>query len=363
MKRIVLFLLFSSPLLLIAQNLLMNGGFEDENICTEYQKNCAPEGWISTSLFADYYFADAPNAFEGEHFVGLVVANGERPTGRNFLRSRLLCGLRQGAKYQLDFYIRSLHDVFDSIGVYFSSNDFLYQKEKLRNTEPQLFLKAFSSSNEWQKVSLVYTASGDENFISIGDFKKKSHDLSGRADYGRDFYFFLDSMSLVPLNPAEHLCFEADSVKEEEYNFSVRHNMLDRLIYANSKNPVPVVSLPKTILQRIDTLMIPDVLFATNSYLLGAEAKQLLDEFMTKTKNYKVDSVVVEGHTDDKGTVALNQKLSESRASSVASYLSAVFGKMLFTRGWASEKPIADNKTREGRQKNRRVEIYVYVRE
>jgi outer membrane protein OmpA-like peptidoglycan-associated protein len=353
------------PFLPQAQNLLMNGGFEEENICTEYEKNCAPEGWISTSLYADYYFDDEPNACEGQHFVGLALANEYRPTGRNFLRTRLLCGLRKGAQYKLEFSIRSLHNIFDSIGVYFSANDFLYQKEKLRNTKPQLLLngKGLQPSKEWQKVSLLYTAGGDENFLSIGDFQKKTHDFKTRPDLGREFYFFLDDIRLTPLNPQEHPCSEAASIQAEEYEFNVRHSMLDKLIYVHSKNPPPVPPAPKTVLQRVDTLVIPDVLFATNSYALGAKAKDLLDAFVQKTKTYRVDSLVVEGHTDDHGSLALNRKLSENRAGSVANYLTPAFSSVLFTRGWASEKPVADNHSAEGRQKNRRVEIYLYVRE
>lgn len=344
----------------------MNVGFEEENICAEYQKNCAPEGWISTSLFADYYFDDAPNAAEGQHFIGLILANSERTSGRNFIRSRLLCGLRKGAQYKLQFYIRSLHDVFDSIGVYFSSNDFLYQKEKLRNSQPQLLLKdiqALKPSVDWQKVSAVYTANGEENFLSIGDFKKKGHSLIGRPDLGRAHYFFLDSISLTPLNPQEHLCMQADSVKEEEYNLNVRHSMLDRMIYVHTKNPPPVEPLPKTIVQRVDTLVIPDVLFATDSYALGGEVKQLLDAFAQKVKNYNIDSLVVEGHTDSQGTPAHNQTLSGNRAASVADYLVQTLRCPVAIRGWASEKPVADNRTAEGRQRNRRVEIYLFVRD
>lgn len=367
-RQILLIIILSFPLLLSAQNLLMNGGFEEENICTEYEKNCAPEGWISTSLYADYYFDDAPNAYQGQHFVGLVVADSGRSFTRNFVRSRLLCGLRKGAQYRLEFFIRSEHeDVLDSIGVYFSSNDFLYQRERLLTAKPQLFVKEDSSivnSKLWQKVSLRYTASGNENFISIGDFKSsRMKRLKGRADLNKKFYCFIDSVQLRPLNPQEHLCAEADSIREEEYSFNVRHSMLDRLIYVHTKNPPPVPSLPKTIVQRVDTLVIPDVLFATNSYALGEKAKELLDAFSQKTKTFRVDSLVVEGHTDNQGSAQLNQKLSQNRAASVADYLAPSFKALVLTRGWASDKPVADNRTTEGRQRNRRVEIYVYVRE
>jgi outer membrane protein OmpA-like peptidoglycan-associated protein len=182
-------------------------------------------------------------------------------------------------------------------------------------------------------------------------------------DMGKDFYFFLDGISLTPVNPDERLCDEATAIKEEEYDFNVRHSMLDRLIYTYTKNPPPVTPLPKTIAQRIDTLVIPDVLFATNSYGLNEKVNLLLDSFVTKARLLTIDSIVVEGHTDKLGPVEHNQKLSENRATSVASYLQPRLSTAFFTRGWASEKPVADNETAVGRQKNRRVEIYIYVRE
>ena len=352
---------------LFAQNLLLNPGFEDENICLEYEKNCAPEGWISTSLYADYYFDDKPHAFEGRHFVGLVLSEKERPQTQNFLRTKLLCGLRKGAQYKLELYLRSPHDVFDSIGVYFSSTDFLYQKDRLSAAHPQLFVQKDSTvklADGWRKVSILYTATGDEVFLNIGDFARRGHALYGVPDLGRAYYFFLDAISLTPLNPAEKLCDDAEKVKDEEYAFDVRHGKLDRLIYTYTKGTPPAVEPPsKTIVQRIDTLVIPDVLFATASYALNTTANAVLDSFIRASRTVKVDSVVVEGHTDNQGSLALNGPLSENRASAVAGYLQPHFRKAIITRGWASNKPVADNRTPAGRQKNRRVEIYFYVRE
>lgn len=344
----------------------MNGGFEDENICLEYEKNCAPEGWISTSLYADYYFDDKPHAFEGRHFVGLVLTSKERPQLRNFLRTRLLCGLRKGARYTLQFYLRSPHNVFDSIGIYFSATDLLYQKDKMAAGRPQLFVRKDSTGKgpaDWRRVSLSYTATGDEVFLNIGDFDRRGHDLYGAPDLGRSYYFFLDSISLTPVNPNEKLCDDAEKIREEEYNFNPRHDKLDRLIYLYTKAPPPVEPLQKTVVQRVDTLVIPDVLFATNSYALNQTAAAVLDSFVRKGSGLKTDSVVVEGHTDNRGNLPLNQTLSENRAASVAGYLQPRFRKAIVTRGWASNKPVADNRTPAGRQKNRRVEIYFYVRE
>lgn len=367
MKSLILLLFCGLPFFLPAQNLLMNGGFEEENICLEYAKNCAPEGWISTSLFADYYFDDPPNAHAGTHFTGLMLAKWDKPLLRNFLRSRLLCGLRKGAQYKLEFYVRSKHARLDSAGIFFSSVDLLYQKDKLTNNHPQLFLAADSNlrrTPDWQKVSLVYTASGEEQFINIGDFNRRGHNFGNALpDLNRAYYFFVDNISLEPVNPSEQMCNNANTIKEEEYAFNVRHQGLDRMIYAYSKNPPVLNPLPKTSLQRVDTLVLPDVLFATASYQLNSAANDSLKAIRARTGNLFLDSIVVEGHTDNQGTETANQQLSLNRASSVAAYLSKLYQTTFFTRGWASGRPVADNRTTIGRQKNRRVEIYFYIRE
>jgi outer membrane protein OmpA-like peptidoglycan-associated protein len=105
-------------------------------------------------------------------------------------------------------------------------------------------------------------------------------------------------------------------------------------------------------------------LFATGISTLTSKANALLDSLVFKLKGSSVDSIVVEGHTDIVGKHEMNQKLSMDRAMSVGNYLQQQFlnGKII-KRGWASDKPVADNKTSSGRQLNRRVEIYVYIRD
>lgn len=345
----------------------MNGDFEEENICLEYGKNCAPEGWISTSLYADYYFDDSTNAFTGKHFTGLILPRTDRPQLRNFLRTRLLCGLRKGATYNLHFAVRSKHGRLDSVGVYFSSKDFLYQKDRIAAGRPQVYVAASSSlqpTAEWQEINLRYTATGDEVFLNIGDFKTKGHAFKfERPDLNNNYYFFIDAISLTPVNTAEKPCTDAQKVREDEYDFNPRHDKLDRLIYAYTKNPPPVLPPSKTVVQRIDTFVIPDVLFATASYALNRKAAALLDSVGNRAHDKQLDSIVIEGHTDNQGNVASNRTLSENRAASVADYLRLTLKIPFHTRGWADTKPAADNRNAAGRQKNRRVEIYFYVRE
>ena len=76
-------------------------------------------------------------------------------------------------------------------------------------------------------------------------------------------------------------------------------------------------------------------------------------------REYNQTVVEVSGHTDDVGSDAVNQRISEQRANAVASYLMAqgVQRERLETVGMGKRFPIADNATEQGRARNRRVEI------
>jgi outer membrane protein OmpA-like peptidoglycan-associated protein len=362
-----------------AQNLLVNGGFEDENICTEYEKNCAPEAWIATSLYFNYYFS-APlkylvKAHEGTHYVGLTAGSLGMQGIRNFIRTRLLCGLQKGHQYKLEMYVFSLHPILDSIGIYFSPQDFLYERRYFKLLKPQLWTingldTAIKKTRTWQKVQLVYTADGTEGFITIGNFKRLDHTGIPGPDFRDEYYFFFDDVSLTPVNINEKLCEQADSVKKEIYNENERHSILERKVKLYRRNPPPVFPLPQTTeekkKQRIDTLVIPDIFFATARYELTPASFYLLDSFASQLKLPEIDSMIVEGHTDSIGKLAYNETLSLNRATSVKNYLSnkvAMLETKTITRGFAFLRPVASNKTPEGRQMNRRVEIILYRKE
>jgi OmpA-OmpF porin, OOP family len=99
------------------------------------------------------------------------------------------------------------------------------------------------------------------------------------------------------------------------------------------------------------------VQFATNSAALTAEGKATLDETVEQLNRLKFVSGTVVGHTDSAGTDAYNQKLSERRAETVASYLAGkgVAVGRLSSSGAGESAPVGDNKTAEGRAQNRRV--------
>jgi OOP family OmpA-OmpF porin len=104
-----------------------------------------------------------------------------------------------------------------------------------------------------------------------------------------------------------------------------------------------------------------DVLFDFNKSTIKPAAAQILDRlvaFMNENPNSKVS---LSGYTDNVGTEAYNLKLSGRRWTSVKDYVvkKGVSSSRISGQGFGESKPIADNKTAQGRAKNRRVEIKV----
>ncbi|HEV8238882.1 MAG TPA: OmpA family protein [Thermoanaerobaculia bacterium] len=106
-----------------------------------------------------------------------------------------------------------------------------------------------------------------------------------------------------------------------------------------------------------------DVLFDFDKADIRSDAATALAQLATIIAAYPNGRVELFGHTDSKGDDAYNQRLSERRAQSVASWLASKHGvdpARMTTRGLGETKPVADNGTDEGRQKNRRVEAIVH---
>jgi outer membrane protein OmpA-like peptidoglycan-associated protein len=105
-----------------------------------------------------------------------------------------------------------------------------------------------------------------------------------------------------------------------------------------------------------------DVLFESGSARLQPGAEDKLRELSRVLQRYPRTSVEIVGHTDNRGTEAFNQPLSERRAAAVAEVLrrEGVGGYRLTTRGLGETRPVADNGTMTGRAMNRRVELLLH---
>jgi outer membrane protein OmpA-like peptidoglycan-associated protein len=118
-----------------------------------------------------------------------------------------------------------------------------------------------------------------------------------------------------------------------------------------------------------ETIRIIPVLFKVNSSTLNAAAKQTIDEAAAWAKGEKAKGnangwlVEVVGFADTTGKTAKNRALSERRSKAVIQYLVGVHGldlrRLVQPFGYGESKPVATNKTAEGRAKNRRVEVRI----
>ncbi len=109
----------------------------------------------------------------------------------------------------------------------------------------------------------------------------------------------------------------------------------------------------------INLIMPGNITFATASSGISGNFFPVLDSVGLVLKEYDKTIVAVAGHTDSDGGEQYNRSLSQQRANSVASYLEGqgIKSMRLEVIGFGESQPIADNRTQQGKQENRRVEI------
>ena len=124
--------------------------------------------------------------------------------------------------------------------------------------------------------------------------------------------------------------------------------------------PAPVAVVPAAPVQEKVTFA-ADAFFDFDKSVLKPEAQAKLADLVDKTKAVNLEVIIAVGHTDSVGTGTYNQKLSVARAEAVKNFLvsKGVERNRVYTEGKGLTQPVADNKTSEGRAKNRRVEVEV----
>jgi hypothetical protein len=233
LKRLLLALGICLCFGLKAQNLIQNCSFEEYNTCPmsqggfpvnylkhwyspskntpDYFNTCSTD--ILCSVPDNYFGWQYPQDGNGYAGGGFYVSNSGQ---REYLTNHLLSPLQKNSVYCLSFYICSVDNdsyraYIDKIGINFS-NDSIWYNTFLNiplpaqlETEEGYF---YTDSINWQKVSLTYTATGGERYMTVGNFRDNANSdtiLLGIPN-GEIAYYYVDNFSLYE-------CFEAQPIK------------------------------------------------------------------------------------------------------------------------------------------------------
>ena len=125
--------------------------------------------------------------------------------------------------------------------------------------------------------------------------------------------------------------------------------------------PKPAAAAPAPAPAATKVTYAADAFFDFDKAVLKPEGKAKLDDLASKVGSINLEVVIAVGHTDSTGAAKYNQALSVRRAEAVKAYLvsKGIESNRIYTEGKGLTQPVADNATREGRAKNRRVEVEV----
>jgi OOP family OmpA-OmpF porin len=130
-------------------------------------------------------------------------------------------------------------------------------------------------------------------------------------------------------------------------------------VYVAQAAPVLVV-VPVVVTQQYCSIL--DIQFEINAKTVQREAEEKIDKVAIFMRKYPNTTAVIEGHTDEVGSAADNQKLSERRAENVVTYLvdrGGIARSRLRAVGYGETRPIGDNSTEAGKRLNRRINAVI----
>ncbi len=379
-----------------AQNLVINGSFEDGNTCTEFQLPCGPEAWVTLPVKTKVVFYGTDDKKKtGNHHYGAILENINQPfTGRTYVQTMLCRPLVAGHRYRLRMRCLTAPAPFEQAGILLSNDEIIDGIDTLSRLVASFLVKADSIQEQddlrkWLTVQYTFTAAGGEQFLTMGNFSKTwsprnklyAHDVFG------DIVLSMDDVSLQAEDPAEAADTSCDLLRNRIYTRHQRHTRYTYLLgepktapvvtavavkaspgpvrQAAPNPPPPLVKqardkpVEETIATGNDTLRIP---FDVNSSRLKQAAGFLPDSILSQVLARPYKSIFIAGYTDSTGPRQLNKALSLHRAHAVADWLLET-GKIptakIHLAGRADENPIAPNTSPEGRGLNRRVEIII----
>ncbi len=333
-----------------AQNLVSNSSFEIARKIPEGKDNSINRAidWMAPKYASDYYYKGTgrhsgvpKNIFgrqqphSGNAYAGICT----RTHFLEYVETKLTSTLIKDKEYLVEFYIsraeRSLGAVKE-FGVLFTPKTIYGITDRGIAAIPQVdFInsRGYRNKRKWTKLSAVYKAKGNESVLIIGHFNYKPNDDKRRILC----HYYIDDVSVTPIETKND---STEIVKTED-------------------------TMPKLFSPKLgETVALKNIFFSTNKSELLPQSFLELDLLVTYLIEAPETSIKINGHTDNTGNELLNKTLSEGRAKAVADYLTlnGIEKSRINYFGYGSSKPIASNKSDEGKQLNRRVEFIINKR-
>jgi outer membrane protein OmpA-like peptidoglycan-associated protein len=437
------------------KNLVVNPGFEKYDQCPQ---DYTPEnlshklipGWsYPTRATPDYFnrcspknvsvpknFAGESEPHSGNGYVGAILS-GTEESYREYIQGNLSVPLVKGQQYCVRFYFKlASYSRFavDQMSLYFSETEVKNDINVNLSYTPQITNKIglfLDNIEDWEEFCTVYTASGNERYFIIGNFKnydntnyvvtdKNVVNLRNKA-YA---YYYFDDVIISPLDnclncPCVMHDFES-RVIETQYTGGQNPmtGKVDKIIndgkirisllggtppysvdWNNKMTGPELKNLPagkyiylardRYNCMSSDTVVFAEPVVVKDEFLEGLKdidegsaivLENIFFEFnktdllpasypeLNKVAQFMIEEdikmIEISGHTDNEGSDAYNQKLSEGRANAVMNYLisQGVKPERMRAVGYGESRPIDTNLTEDGRAQNRRVEFLLITK-
>lgn len=334
----------------IIKNLVPNGSFENFRKKSGSIKQAIPWQQIAS---VDYYQEPISNdtslskgARTGNCYAGLRF----QKKYKEFLQVKLAEPLHRGTTYEFEMYVRLAfwsNASLKSLGALFSKVGYKSKADAVKTAIIDSVCKkgSFINGYQWFKISGKYLADGGEKYLTIGNFSpnvKKDMVRMNIFKFGfKEAYYFVDDVSLI---------------KAKEVVEKVKVEIVGSF-YVDAQDSVLEVS--KTI-KVGEKVQLKNIFFENGRYYILPESYSELNKLVQYLLRNPQMEVQINGHSDNSGSKAKNQRLSEQRAREVFEYLikKGVQNKLYF-KGYGSSLPIAGNDTDIDRAKNRRVEFEI----
>ena len=361
-----------------AQNLVLNPSFEQLQpgglvVACQFMQYSAQfpqnadvwtscEGMTPDLLHAAENCTWLPKAHSGEYCAGIIHYLPGDDIGQNadyheWIRGRLSAPLKPGRKYRVECWVREDSAIIrDHLSRVYSPKTpvapvragnlgFCFSVAGgAPSAKPQVnFAEPIVTNGEWIRLTATFVPDQPFQFFHLGNFfedRLTRNSLSAQRHQDIDKRNAAAKFPLDRIKRAGYLCLDDVSVTPEpETNAATR-------------------TLEEQLLKDRKFTFSSGVLFDFDKAGLRPEAGPALDSLAAFLKKYPSAKLGVSGHTDDAGSDEYNLDLSGRRAKAVCDYLlqAGIPAAQVEWKAFGESRPVADNTTEEGRQKNRRVE-------